>query len=313
MKRWQAIGTLLLTMIGWAAPLHGQGPPINTQTAFVVGLEGAAVRSFLKFTRKSQLLVEDRETADPLDRDFRVMAVPVMLPYEVVPNRLVLIGALPFLDKELSLTQNGVRRKLSSTGVGDAALLARFQVFQWDAFQRTTRISLFGGVKFPTGEDDETDTEGNRLPPGLQLGTGSVDFKGGAVFTHAVGAFGINADGIVELNTRANGLRRGNALSYDLALGLRVLPFVYETYPSPQINLYLEVNGLLQGHNDLEGKEVVDSGGNLVLLSPGIQFIPFRTFLIEGSVQLPVVEDVNGTQLGTDLAANIGFRWLLWD
>ena len=114
-----------LFLLGITADLVlAQGPPINTNTAFVVGLEGAAIRSFGRVVRKSNLFADGEKITDALDREVTVFALPVMLPYEVIPNKLVVIGALPYLDKEMKLTKDGNRQSRGdSIPIGDDGFL----------------------------------------------------------------------------------------------------------------------------------------------------------------------------------------------
>lgn len=293
---------------GWA-----QGPPINTDTAFVNGLEGAALRSFVFSVRRAGLLRDGERIFDPLDRKVLIFAVPVVVPYELIKNRLDVVGVVPILHKQLKLTQAGRREKISTSGIGDAFVLAKYLVLQKDAPGRTTRIALVGRVKFPTGKDDATDRQGNRLPPPLQLGSGSVDYSAGAVFTHVVRRFGFNADFVYDFNTQAQGFEAGDSLKYGFAFGYRLLPAFYRTYPARNhLSAYLELNGEFSRKSRLAGLPVADSGGNVVFLSPGIQLIPSRTFLLEASVRIPVAQELNGTQLRFRPAFIAGIRWLLY-
>ena len=73
--------------------LRAQGPPINTDTAFVNGLEGAAFRSFVFAVQRSGLVRDGEQLSDPLDRDVSIYAVPMVVPYEVVKNKLVLAAS----------------------------------------------------------------------------------------------------------------------------------------------------------------------------------------------------------------------------
>ncbi len=50
-------------------------------------------------------------------------------------------------------------------------------------------------------------------------------------------------EGIYNLHTSHNQVDFGNSFSYNLAFGYRLLPAVYETYPSPQLNGFVEING----------------------------------------------------------------------
>lgn len=291
---------LILPIVLWTIlpkAVWAQGPPINTQSAIITGFEAAAVRGLTQVIRLSNGSSE-----------LTVIAAPLMIPYQVKENQFVLVAALPYLDKELK-TPSGT---FSTSGLGDLQLAALYNIFQRDVGRTTTRGILIGGLKLPTGDHNHPG-----LPdPGLQLGSGAVDYTLGTAWTYIPGRLGFDADLIytarTEANIQGNDVRFGDSLQYDIALGYRLLPVVYETYPAKQVNLYLELNGIYH-HRDVEnGMDIADSGGHRLFLSPGIQFIPFANFLIEASTQIPIVEDLHGSQLKTDYAFNFGFRWLLY-
>ena len=282
-----------------------QGPPINTETAFVTGLESGAIRSFGKATRQIGSLPGGRG-------ELNIISVPLVVPYELLPNKLVVGASMPYLDKERKTTINGERKSFSDSGFGDLTLFGKYQFLQRDAHLQTTRISVLGKVKVPTGEDDEKTSAGVRLPAPVQLGTGSDDYTLGIIFTHIKKRFGINADSMYTLKTEANSFEFGDTLNYDIAFGYRLLPKIYETYPAKHLNLFLEFNGKLSQKNKQNNKRIDDSGRNTIFISPGIQFIPAKNYLIEASFQKPIYEDLRGDQLDTDYSFNVGFRWLLF-
>ena len=303
------VGALLLTN---AQSVSAQGPPINTDTAFVNGLQGAALRSFVFSVNRSGLVQDGEDIFDPLDREVSIFAIPIIVPYEVVKNKLNIVGGIPVLHKRMAFTEGGERHELTNSGFGDLFVLAKYLFLQKDAPGKTTRMAVLGRVKFPTGRDDETDAQGNKLPRPLQLGTGSVDYSAGVAVTHIVRRIGLNADLIYNFNTEANNFAFGDTLKYDFALGYRVSPRRYETYSTKQWNAYLELNGEFARSNKLNGVRLPDSGGNVAFLSPGIQFIPFSTFLMEASLRIPVIQNLNGTQLKFQPAFTVGFRWLIF-
>ena len=280
-----------------AAVIQAQGPPINTDTAFVNGLEGAALRSFVFSVRRSGLASDGRGIADPLDREVSIYGVPIVVPYEVVKNKLVLAAGVPVLRKELQLTEDGRRRTLSTSGFGDAFIASKLLLLQRDREGRTTRFAATGQIKLPTGKDEESDDKGNLLPPALQLGSGSVDYALGGVFTHVRRRIGFTADASYHFRTEANGFSFGDSLAYNLSLGYRLAPRVYKVYPARNhLNAYIELNGQSAQRDRVRGIEAPDSGGTLIHLSPGIQLIP-GNFIIEASLQLPLVQSLNGAQL----------------
>jgi len=52
------------------------------------------------------------------------------------------------------------------------------------------------------------------------------------------------------------------------------------------------------------------SGGQLLFLSPGLQYLPRPNVILEGSVQVPIYRDLNGRQLAPDWSAVVGLRYL---
>lgn len=310
--RLPAIVGLVTLLTAWPAAAHAQGPPINTQNAFVAGLNGSAFRSFFLSFDRSGLRLDGEQVADPLGGEVRVRGQMFVLPYELISNRLVVMGAVPYLHKALETGPPGNRQELSVNGFGDLAIAAKLGVYQADFPSRTTRVALFGRLKLPTGDDDATGPAGRSLPKSLQLGTGSVDYSAGAIVTHSVGPLGISADLIYDFNTAKDGFAFGDVLHGDIALGYRIVPRVYRTYPAKQVNLYLEANGTWSQRSTLEGASLIDSGGSALFLSPGVQFIPLAGFLVEATYQVPVWQDLNGAQLGFDPALKVGLRWLIF-
>ena len=291
-----------------SAPAQAQGPPINTRDAFVTGLNGAAFRTFFLGFDRSDLRVDGEQMTDPLDRRVRVRGQMFVLPYELVSNRLVVMAAVPYLDKTL---ETGLQ-ELSANGLGDLAFAAKVNVFQRDRPDQTTRAALFGRLKLPTATDDELGPDGDPLPKPLQLGTGSVDYSAGISLTHSVGPLGLSGALTHDFNTASNEFAFGDVLHYDVALGYRVMPRIYDTFPAKQINVYLEANGTVSGRSTQSASAVTDSGGNMLWLSPGVQFIPTGGFLVEATYQIPVRQDLNGSQLEFKPRFKVGIRWLLF-
>lgn len=53
----------------------------------------------------------------------------------------------------------------------------------------------------------------------------------------------------------------------------------------------LELNGELQNRARTRTAPLPDAGGGTLLLSPGVQYFPFRNFLVEFSLPIPVVRE----------------------
>ena len=76
------------------------------------------------------------------------------------------------------------------TGLGDAMLLVKYRFYRRDSQRGTTQASATIGPKIPSGRTNLTDTNGKRLPAGLQPGSGSTDLFLAANWTYT-GLFNI--------------------------------------------------------------------------------------------------------------------------
>lgn len=270
---------------------------INSNVALTPAKGQFLFRSQAKFTKKSSDPTdEDRERKDFL---FQVIFV------YGVSEKAALFLKVPYLDKELQYAESDTR---GDSGIGDITLLGKYRIYTKDYPGKTSRFSILTGVKLPTGEDDEEDRFGT-LPQGLQLGSGSFDPIIGAAYTWQSLDFEVDIDITYKFNTEgANDFEFGDLFKYNIAYQRRVWPFkLPEEGLYSQLNLVLELNGQYQQKNKSSGTKLADSGGNTIFLSPGLQYVMER-FIIEGSVQLPVVQDLNGAQLKTDYIATVGIR-----
>ena len=131
-RRWVASVGKAALLVVWPTMAQAQGPPINTQNAFVTGVSGAGFRTFFLSFDRNGLRLDGEKVSDPLDRQVRVRGQMFVLPYELVPNRLVIMGAVPYLDKTLEMGPGTRRQELSVNGFGDLAVAAKLGVYQRD-------------------------------------------------------------------------------------------------------------------------------------------------------------------------------------
>lgn len=300
MKTTQNIVIVTLAFLGviFAPTAYGQGPPINTDTPIMLGLEGRGVRSFTRVIRKTTLRLDGDEIADPMNREVTAVVTPVVVPYNLFSDKWQIGIIAPFVS--LDLNRNG--GSVSSSGIGDVKLFVKRLIYQYDRRNETFRIASKVGAKLPTGDENAS----------LALGTGSTDMFLTTVMGWVKNRIGIFAEGIYNLNTTKDSLNFGDAFGFNLAFGYRATPGIYERYPQPQVNVYLELNGSVANRNQLNDTTLSATGGTVVYLSPGAQFIGGRRWMIEGSFQYPIVNELHGVQLATDWTMSLGGRVLLF-
>lgn len=273
---------------------------INSNIGLTPAKEQFLVRSQARFVRKSD---------DPTnkDRDRKDLNIPTTIIYGITAKAALFV-TMPYVIKELKSTENGSRRKRSDSGLGDITLLGKYRIYTKDYPGKTSRLSILGGIELPTGQDDEDDSFG-RLPQSLQWGSGSFDPIVGAAYTWQTLGYEVDIDFLYKFNTEgANDFEFGDLLKYNVAYQHRVWPFeLPEEGLYSQLNLVLELNGQYQAKNKKNDVKIADSGGHTIFISPGIQFVTER-FIIESSIQLPVIQDLNGNQLETDYIMTAGVR-----
>ncbi len=285
---------LALTMM---APAFSVQPvfaaPINSNVALPVRKGGLIFRSQMRWLKASD---------DPtnLNRERDVIAIPNVLLYGATRD-LALFAIFPYIFRTLKFpdSETGRRVNQKDNGIGDLSLIARYTVYANDYRSGTFRLAPLFGVKLPTGDND--------LRP---ITTDSFDVQFGLVSTVTwdFGRHEIDADAVYKLNTEADNFDKGDSLTYDLSYQLRVFPWTLPERGLPNfVYLVAEANGFFSKKNELDSTTIGASGGNTIFLSPGLQYSA-RRFIIESSVQLPVVQDLNGNQVETDFVWTLGFR-----
>jgi len=280
------IGGIFLAFMATAAP-------INSNNALPVHEGELLWREQVRFIK-----------AEDSAHDLEVFAVPSVLVYGVT-EKFALVGMIPWLDKNLGIKTAGIER--GDEGFGDTTLLGRYQVFQSDRTGETLRTHVLAGLKVPTGQDDAGDPLG-QLPPPLQLGSGSYDPIMGGVFTWQTLGWQADFDVVYKINTEANGFKFGNTLEHNASFQYRLLPGELPKEGIPSF-LYgvLGLNGLREERSEQNGRVIGDSGGTTLFISPGLQYVTQR-WVAEISLQLPVIQELNGRQIKTDYHLNVGFR-----
>ncbi len=286
-----AIALLGGTATAWSAP-------ITFNTALPVAEDEFVLR-------EQFVLNQSGDDPSGADRDRTTWSVVSVLGYGITSD-LAVFGVVPYVDKELSLTSGGTRRSRSANGLGDITLFGRYTLFRDDAPGRTFRIAPFAGLELPTGDDDESDSFG-RLPPSVQPGSGSWDPFGGIVVTYQTLDFQVDAQVSYKANTEANGFEFGDVVRLDGSLQYRLWPRKLEGGVPGFLYGILEANLIYQDKNRSGGANDPNSGGTRLFLVPGLQYVTKR-WIVEAAVQLPVIQDLNGTALENDYVARAGFR-----
>ncbi len=301
---------LLLVIVGGLLSGEAQAQVFG-QTARTEFFGGWGIRVFYSRINKTQLLIDGKAAGLPGTPEVFVNMTPVTVVYGVQP-KLSLIGVFPLVSRTLERTIDQRRVSETDAGPGDIILYAKYRFYKQDRPRASRQFSAQLGVKLPTGADDRQDEQGQRFAPPLQLGTGSLDWHFVLTATEARDRWLFAGDVAYNLKTTANRFRFGDVFSYDAAVKFRLYPARFgENYTGKDLYLFLELNGLIAQKSRMAGQKLPDSGGHSIFLAPGFQFFPVRNIIFESGIQLPVWQNLNGSQLGTDFQLRSGLRWII--
>lgn len=288
---------ICLALISWTSV--GRSAPITFNTALPVAQS--------EFVARAQLIV-NQSGSDPsgLARDRTAWAEISVLGYGVTSD-LALFGIVPYVNRDLNLDMGTGPVNRHASGLGDIKLFGRYTIYKNNFSGGNFRIAPFAGLKLPTGDNNRSDGAG-RLPAAVQPGSGSWDPFGGVVMTYQTLAFQIDAEASYQANSTARGFAFGDVSRLDGSFQYRLWPRTLGSGVPGFLYGVMEVNLIHQNKNRANGITDQNSGGTRLFLVPGLQYVT-RRWIIETSIQLPVIQDLNGLALRNDYIARAGFRF----
>lgn len=265
----------LSVSVSWAAP-------IATNTALPLSAGEIIVREQLVAMHASDRL-------GGVDRHVDSLATLTVMGYGLT-SKLALFGVLPIVTIDRRFGDGST----SDSGLGDAVLFARYEVFRLDNPGQTFRIAPFAGIRFPTGREGET-------------GDGSLDVFGGLIATLASTQWVLDSQLRHDFNRAANDFERGDVTSLESSFQYRISPGQVVRDTNAFIYGVLEISANYYERNRVGGVTDPNSGGFGLYLTPGLQYAT-RRWIADLGVKLLLVSDLNGTALEPDYAILTSIR-----
>ena len=274
---------LALAAVLGAMPAAAFAQGINTNVALPVARGEGIWRSQLR----AMVATDDPSS---LDREIETLVAPQTLVYGITP-RLTAFATLPLLARRR--LEIGSSSERSDPAIGDLTLLGRYTVLADDyAPLSTRRAAVIAGVELPTGAE--------------RFGKPSYNPILGAVGTWAANRHELDVDFLYTAGTKRRDFEAANRLRYDIAYRYRLWPKRFGRRLR-QVSAVLELNGRWAAHTRRDGSTLRDSGGQVLFLSPGVQYVTSR-LIVEASLQLPVSQHLNGDQVETDFVGVLSVR-----
>ena len=231
------------------------------------------------------------------------------------------MGMTSYIENTMRMNlRNGNDFTMTSGGIGDVTLLAKYRAYADDNMVPTNQVSVLFGLSLPSGSINKkfsnhtNDTfNGSLLPFKMQLGSGTVDPIIGLTYQGSRDPFwwGFNTQLEGHIYDNEQGYRRAQELRYDFYAMKQVHDKVVV---HAQLNGWYEgkfsdeaydVRVLGAGHNALSTANNLVSplfdpdnyGGHKLHFGLGVQFQPLPLHVMELTASVPIHQDLNGPQL----------------
>ena len=289
---------------------------------YVPGFKGAGIKVSERYTLLDQVYKGTSKQTNPGAKEDH-WTTELTGFYSITPE-FMMMAVIPYkkgkTSGELMLNPDGTVAGLDTAGAGDAsgigdvAIMGRYTFLKQENPDTTNVMAGLAGIKFSTGRTNAKTSDGAEfLDSHLQPGTGSTDYLLGLSYSHSLQRFSVSVNLLGTITTEGKfGYTRhefGNSLNYDVTGKYRVYPDAFSPR-TPQVFFALGVNGEARDREKINGDSVVDSGGNTVYLSPGIQLVLAPHWVVELSYQHAVYHNLYGTQLGETYKAVGGVTYL---
>ena len=285
-----SLGTLLLLLSPVLADDQSEwnpssAGPITTWTAPVVGKGHLAVQPFVFYNRTRGNFNEDGHYVPLSKGDKESQLQQQFFAQYGITDKWEFDAQTVY--QENFVTDEAV--KSHEKGFGDSYLFTRYELIEDQGWLPTTTGLL--QLKMPTGkyQHEDQDKDGADLM-GASTGGGSWDPGVGINLTKKLKPFLVHADLIAsfpqQVRVDGNKTQYGNYINSDVAV---------EYFLPKSFNFMLELNGLTQGDQRVNGAMKPDSDSNSLTLAPGIGWSNDR---------IQTLIAYQRTLLGTNVAAN---------
>jgi hypothetical protein len=230
-----------------------------------------------------------KDNASLIISKMQMKMTPIVLVYGLNPN-LTLMLRQALINKEMTMMGSDT----NASGFGDIFVLAKYKVYRLNTPEYTFGITPAFGLEFPTGSEAFT--------------SNTLDLNMGIYFSGRKGASSVDLNAAYTLNGLAkyneNSSIPGDEVLVNLALSHQ---FSIDKNAYSTIAPVLELSYKSIMPEMLNSIEVLNTGGTVFYLSPGIKYTK-SWIIIETLFQIPVQQYQKGAQLEHDNGILTGIR-----
>jgi hypothetical protein len=178
-------------------------------------------------------------------------------------------------------------------GLTDLWLTSKFRLAHGPA----GHFAAIAGVKLPTGKDDERLSNGEKLEPSSQPGSGAVDYLVGVAWSKYLSArTTIDVSGTYTYRGEHDDFRVGDRWDGGVAVAYRLTEDV-KSFPNWSVSG--ELLGVYIDEDEDGGVKNWNSGGTTIYLAPGIRERATPHLAWALAPAFPIVQDLHGDQIET--------------
>ncbi len=214
-------------------------------------------------------------------------------------DKLTLTGLFSFINQRRIISSStGSENLLSSSGIGDALILIKYEIISQNLLNQR-QLAVGFGPKIPTGASDVTQN-GILLPADMQPGSGSWDFVFWSYYSEGFMPdlpLNIFISASYKLNTSNNrfansdaGYKFGNEFVSSIGAGYRT-----DTMFDYSLSLRFRTTAADQFSNE----SVPNTGGIWLYAVPGLNIKLMDNLITRFTGQFPIYRNLEGTQLTT--------------
>jgi hypothetical protein len=217
------------------------------------------------------------------------------------------------LEAEVPISRTSFRDPSSSgseVGLGNITVWSKYRFFRKVKTYGDRQAAARFGLELPTGKKDAPNLN---VPAFVRQQltpiSGGLAPHFDLAFSQAGGRiiFGGNAEAIFR--SERDGFRMGHEQRLNTDFEYVLLPREY-TKPGGELFLILETTFVHRGTGRLNSAPVRGSKASEYYLAPGLQYAARPRFVVEGSVQFPVVRNTGPLTLRTDVNVLLGVKYL---
>ena len=302
----RTLGICIVLAGGWVTPSFAMSPPmmsvqVSPRTA-VTGLgstsqDGFGLSVSTRYGERTDLQSGTSEVGNPGNENTKSLQTTLLLDYRVNDSLTALLSA-PYLDQTTSYT--GVQQTIK--GLGDIAVYGKYSLYKIDA---RSEVLALAGVELSTGSTKQGDGTVT-FPATQQLGSGTTDYIVGAAAVWGSPSITTYGDFSYKINGKET-YQFGNFLALNAGVN-------YALSSMDQFSLVGELNAEVAARDKSDpdpmvlpaGGEVPNTGYKRVYITPGVQWRPAKDWALNFNAQVPVYQNLNGTQLASKVNYNLG-------